>query len=245
MTKPMIILVGPSAVGKTTVANLLVERYPDRFAFVRSVTTRPSRFEGDTEYIYITQEEYDALVENDGLLEYATYAAFSYGTPRSEIERIEKEGKTPLLVLNIEGVKSLRKKDDLKVYAIYFYEDLNLLETRLYERGLATNPSVENLTAFVKRKNQNIEDYLHIDEVAPLFDLFYENHSLDASVEMVLSLIDGECQPMSEEKKSELITILQGRARDKLAVGRGEVSDGPAPSFGAAFGSPFMPPIIR
>ena len=240
MTKPMIILVGPSAVGKTTVANLLVEKYPDRFAFVRSVTTRPSRFEGDTEYIYINQDEYDELVENDGLLEYATYAEFSYGTPRSEIVRIEAEWKTPLLVLNIEGVKSLRKKDDLKVYAIYFYEDLNLLETRLYERGLSTNPSVENLTAFVKRKNQNIEDYLHIDEVAHLFDLFYQNTSLDASVEMVLSLIDGECEPMREEDKAQVVAHLQARARDKQAVGRGEVTDGPAPTFGSAFGFPFM-----
>ncbi len=226
MTKPMIILVGPSAVGKTTVANLLVQKHPDRFAFVRSVTTRPSRFEGDTEYIYITQSEYDELVRNDGLLEYATYTEFSYGTPRSEIDRIEKEGKTPLLVLNIEGVKSLRKKDDLKVYAIYFYEDLNVLETRLYERGLATNPTVENLTAFVKRKNQNIEDYLHIDEVAHLFDLFYENSSLEDSMAMVLSLIDGECAPMAEEKKAEIISLLQSRARDKQAVGRGEVAEG-------------------
>ena len=223
MTKPMIILVGPSAVGKTTVANLLVEKYPDRFAFVRSVTTRPSRFEGDTEYIYISQSEYDDLVKNDGLLEYATYTEFSYGTPRSEIERIEKEGKTPLLVLNIEGVKSLRKKPDLKVFAIYFYEDLNVLETRLYNRGLATNPTVENPTTFVKRKNQNIEDYLHIDEVAHLFDLFYENTSLEESVGMVLSLVDGMCEEMNEEEKTRIVALLKSRAMDKQAVGRGEV----------------------
>ena len=225
MTKPMIILVGPSAVGKTTVANLLVEKFPDRFAFVRSVTTRPSRFEGDTEYIYINNKEYDELVQNDGLLEYATYAEYSYGTPRFEIDRIEKEGKTPLLVLNIEGVKSLRKKDDLKVYAIYFYEDLNLLETRLYARGLAINPTVEALTSFVKRKNQNMEDYLHIDEVAHLFDLFYENTTLEDSVEMVLSLIDGECAPMSEEKKAEVVALLQVRGREKEAMGRGDVDE--------------------
>ena len=231
MTKPMIILVGPSAVGKTTVANLLVEKYPDRFAFVRSVTTRPSRFEGDTEYIYIDQAKYDELVENEGLLEYATYAEYSYGTPRFEIDRIEEEGKTPLLVLNIEGVKSLRKKEDLKVFAIYFYEDLNLLETRLYERGLATNPTVEALTSFVKRKNQNMEDYLHIDEVAPLFDLFYENTSLEESVAMVLSLIDGECDAMSDERKTEIVALLQSRGREKQAMGRGDVSDAPRSPF--------------
>lgn len=222
MTKPMIILVGPSAVGKTTVANLLVEKYPERFAFVRSVTTRPERFPGDTEYIYVTNEEYNALVENDGLLEYATYAEYSYGTPRSEIVRIEAEGKTPLLVLNIEGVRSLRKKDDIKVYAIYFYEDLNLLETRLYERGLATNPSVENLLTFVKRKTQNIEDYLHIEEVAHLFDLFYENKSLDDSMAMVTALVDGECDPMPNEEKARVISSLVSMANDKLAIGQGE-----------------------
>ena len=231
MTKPMIILVGPSAVGKTTVANLLVEKFPERFAFVRSVTTRPSRFEGDTEYIYITKEEYDNLLQNDGLLEAATYTEFSYGTPRSEIDRIEKEGKTPLLVLNIEGVKSLRKKPDLKVFAIYFYEDLNLLETRLYDRGLATNPTVENLTAFVKRKNQNIEDYLHMDEVAHLFDLFYENTSLEDSVAMVLSLVDGECESMEEEKKAQIVSLLRSRAVDKQAMGAGVVEETPRPSF--------------
>lgn len=222
MTKPMIILVGPSAVGKTTVANLLVEKYPERFAFVRSVTTRPERFPGDTEYIYITKQEYDALVNNDGLLEYATYAEYSYGTPRSEIKRIEAEGKTPLLVLNIEGVRSLRQKDDLKVYAIYFYEDLNLLETRLYQRGLATDPSVENLLTFMKRKTQNIEDYLHIEEVAHLFDLFYENKTLDDSAAMVTALIDGACEPMPAEEKKAVVVKLVAMANDKLAVGQGE-----------------------
>ena len=98
--KNILIVAGPSAVGKTTVAHRMLE-LDSRFEFVRSVTTRPCRADQfDNEYIYITEEEFRHLINTDGVLEYTIYAGNYYGTPRSEIDRIISEGKIPLLILD-------------------------------------------------------------------------------------------------------------------------------------------------
>ena len=85
-SRSILILVGPSAVGKTTVANELVRSY-GYFSFIRSLTTRPPRGDGnDDEYLYTTREGFLREIECGGVLEHTEYDGTLYGTPRSEIE---------------------------------------------------------------------------------------------------------------------------------------------------------------
>ena len=92
----VLILAGASAVGKTTVGTLLVES--GKFELVRSATTREKRDDAfGSEYIYLTRNEFLKLVSDGGVLEHTEYAGHLYGTPRSEIERISGEGRTPLI----------------------------------------------------------------------------------------------------------------------------------------------------
>ena len=90
-----IVIAGASGVGKTTVANLILEKCD--FSLVRSATTRPPREDGNyDEYLYLTREEFLSRVENGEMLEFTEYGDRLYGTPKSEIERIVSEGKIPL-----------------------------------------------------------------------------------------------------------------------------------------------------
>ena len=183
-----LIIAGPSAVGKTTVAHSLIEA--GEFELVRSVTTREMRDDTfSAEYIYITREEFCALISGDGVLEHTEYSGHLYGTPRSEIERIAAIGKTPLLILDLNGVKSLSAADGISPCAVYLHDDLNVMEQRLYDRYLGGAPSVEGLKKYLSRKNQNVSDYLSLPEYAPCFCAFIKGGTVAESAEAILAAL--------------------------------------------------------
>ena len=184
----ILIVAGPSAVGKTTVAYSLIERDP-RFEFVRSVTTRASRGDAfDNEYIYITIPEFKELIENGGVLEHTEYAGNFYGTPRSEVKRILSEGKIPLLVLDINGVGSLVKNaGDLSVCGVYVYDELENVKKRLEARFLGEGSTEASVKRYESRVKQNIEDFKNINSVKERFFAFIPNNStVDAAGDKVM-----------------------------------------------------------
>ncbi|MBQ7333510.1 MAG: guanylate kinase, partial [Clostridia bacterium] len=105
--RSIVILAGASGVGKTSVAAEILSRN-DEYRLIRSATTRAPRGDShDGEYIYVSEEEFKELIFRGELLEYMNYGGNFYGTPVSEINLAFSLGKTPLLILDIEGVKSL------------------------------------------------------------------------------------------------------------------------------------------
>ena len=173
--KKLLVLAGPSAVGKTTVSDEIM-RQNDKFTLSRSATTRAPRGDGhDDEYVYLTREEFLAAIESGDILEHTEYSGDLYGTPKSEILRAESEGKYALFILDLAGVASLRESEfaDDTLF-VYIYDTLNTLEERLYARYM-NPPTVDGLTRFAKRKEQNIADYLGFAKHAPLFDLMISN----------------------------------------------------------------------
>ena len=214
----LVIIAGPSAVGKTTIAHAVLKLDP-RFEFVRSVTTRAKRGDAfDDEYLYITRDEFLSLIPVGGVLEHTEYAGFLYGTPRSEVERITAEGRIPLLVLDTNGVESISKIDDIDTCGIYVYDDINVMETRLYERFLAKSPSVEGLKKFTSRKEQNIADYKRIYDFAPVFYAFIENDgTVDDAAERIVdtygAFVSGT--PRNDAKNAEIVTRLHTSVKEK------------------------------
>ena len=189
----ILIIAGPSAVGKTTVAYSLIERDP-RFEFVRSVTTRASRGDAyDNEYIYITIPEFKELIGNGGVLEHTEYAGNFYGTPRSEVKRILSEGKIPLLVLDINGVGSLMKNaGDLSVCGVYVYDELAKIQDRLRERFLGAGSTPDGERRYESRVKQNVSDYEKMLEYKDRFFAFIPNKgTVSEAGELVLSTFKG------------------------------------------------------
>lgn len=181
------VIAGPSAVGKTTLARALL-RADDRFSFVRSMTTRPPRSASDDEYIHVTQDGFQLARERGALLECVHFGDHDYGTPRSEIDRIREAGQIPLLILDIEGVRTLKKAGEFGVFSLYLYDELNTLEKRLYDRELATSPSVEALLSFSSRKEGNIRDYLTASEFLAYFDAVLKSEELHTLADRAAAL---------------------------------------------------------
>jgi guanylate kinase len=162
---PVLIVAGPSGVGKTAVAKAIID-YDPSFTFLRSATTRPMRKDGNTdEYLHCTEEEFRGLISRGEMLEHMVYDGYMYGTPKSEVERAHSEGKTPLLVLDLNGVDSLYNSPVCHTCAVFIYADESVVNTRLSTREGSTPDKVES------RKLRNREDY---DRLPSLAYAFYE-----------------------------------------------------------------------
>ncbi len=189
----ILIIAGPSASGKTTVAEELLKRTDRRFELVRSLTTRDRRGDGfDDEYLYASREEFEEALKNDGVLEHTEYAGAFYGTPKSEIERISSEGKFPLLILDLNGVRALSSRTDiLNTCSIYIYCDFPTLEKRLTCRYLCGDFTEECKSRFTKRMSQNKKDIEEIFDHAKMFYALVENSGcLESSADEILMRFD-------------------------------------------------------
>jgi guanylate kinase len=106
----LVVLAGPTAVGKGTVSTYIRENYPDVLLSVSATTRAPRPGEVDgVNYYFVSDAEFDRMVDEGELLEWATvHNAFRYGTPRTPIERALGEGKSVLLEIDLQGARSVR-----------------------------------------------------------------------------------------------------------------------------------------
>ena len=213
MDRRILILAGPSAVGKTTVMDSILNS-DRRFSLVRSATTRAPRGDShDSEYIYLTKEEFLRRVDSGMMLEYMEYADNLYGTPASEIERIFKCGKIPILILDLQGVISLKKKKaDYSVIAAYMYAPLSVLRERLYIRAMADGLSDKAISAYRKRVEQNKNDYRFISSISDLFDFFIENKEIEKTRKAVLDRFFSDADAKKSKCSENVLSFLLSEA---------------------------------
>ena len=133
----LVVLAGPTAVGKGTVAAHISEHHPEIHLSV-SATTRPPRpGEVDGEhYYFVDDREFDRLVEEGELLEHATvHNAYRYGTPRRPIEEALAEGRTVLLEIDLQGARQVRAAEPSATMVFLLPPSWDELVLRLVGRG--------------------------------------------------------------------------------------------------------------
>ena len=173
----VLVIAGPSGVGKTVIATTIVNEHPE-FTFLRSGTTRAKRGDAhDDEYLYYTEEEFLRAVENGEMAEHAIYGGCMYGTPNAELDRAFSEGKTPLLVIDLNGVKSLALHPKYSACNLYIYTDLEVIEGRLKDRYFGENEKEDSQKNFDKRTKQNLTDWRGIAEYGEYIHAFVENNT--------------------------------------------------------------------
>ena len=184
----VLVIAGPSGAGKTVVATSIVEAHPE-FTFLRSATTRAKRGDAhDDEYLYYTEEEFMAMVANGEMAEHAIYGGNMYGTPNAELDRAFAEGKTPLLVIDLNGVKSLALHPKYSACNVYVYADLETIEDRLRARYFGENERADSQKNFDSRTAQNINDWRSLSEYEKYIHAFIENtDTVDDCCKTVLS----------------------------------------------------------
>ena len=136
MNKGILVVVsGFSGAGKGTVMKRLLEKYDD-YALSISVTTRNPRpgEEDGREYFFRKREEFEKLIQEDALIEYAQYVENYYGTPRSYVEEQLQAGRNVILEIEIQGAMKVKKKIPEALLVFVTQPTVEELERRLRER---------------------------------------------------------------------------------------------------------------
>ena len=107
----VVVLAGPTAVGKGTVVSRILQDFPDVHMSVSATTRapRPGEIEG-VNYFFVSPEEFDRLIDEDQLLEWAVvHGTHRYGTPRAPVDESLRNGISVLLEIDIQGARQVKK----------------------------------------------------------------------------------------------------------------------------------------
>jgi guanylate kinase len=175
----LIVLSGPSGVGKSTVVQLLRDRHPKIWLSV-SATTRPPRA-GEIDglhYHFISNDEFTEQIEREDFLEWAHFAGFRYGTPRGPVQDRLEEGYSAILEIDLQGARQVRQRMPHALLVFLAPPSWEELERRLIGRGTESPArQAERLVAAREELAAQSE-----------FDLTLINSSVDEVVERLVAL---------------------------------------------------------
>ncbi len=133
----LVVLAGPTAVGKGAVSGYIRENYPEVLLSVSATTRKPRPGEVDgVNYYFVSEEEFDRLEASGEMLETATvHNAYRYGTPRAPIDAAIAEGRSVLLEIDLQGARSVRRAMPDAVLVFLLPPSWEELVRRLLGRG--------------------------------------------------------------------------------------------------------------
>lgn len=191
------VISGFSGAGKGTVVKELVNRYP--YSLSISATTRSPR-EGEVdgrEYFFKTREEFEQLIRDGQLIEYAQYVGNYYGTPKEYVVQQLEQGRDVILEIEMQG--ALRVRDVFPQVNLIFLAPPSVqeLENRLRSRGTETEDVI------ARRMTRAGEECVYMQD----YDYIVVNSDLDQCVEQIHQLI--QSLHFKREEQEELIQDLQ------------------------------------
>ena len=167
----LIVVSGFSGAGKGTIMNQLMKEYPDTYALSISATTRsprPGEVHGK-EYFFLSEKEFEDMIESGALLEYAQYVDHYYGTPKSYVQQQLEAGKDVILEIEIQGALKVKKANPDALLLFVTPPSAKELKRRLAGRG-------------TEEEAQGVEDY----------DYLVVNGDLEEAVQKVHTMIQNE-----------------------------------------------------
>ncbi len=178
----LIVIAGPSGVGKSTIVRALRERRDLDFSV--SATTRPPRpgEEDGIHYHFVDVVEFERLVMVGAFLEWAQYGRNFYGTLRSEVESRLRLGHDVILEIDIQGARQVQSRYPEALFIFVAPPSIEDLESRLRARGDTSEEDVQRRVAIARQE---------IAEAPGFFDKIVYNRDLAESIRQVSELMDG------------------------------------------------------
>ena len=177
----LLVVSGPSGVGKGTVINRLFD-IDDNLYFSVSATTRnprPGEVNG-VHYNFKTREEFERDIENGEMLEYAEFGGNYYGTPKSAVEKKLSQGKDVVLDIEIQGARNVKRLMPEAVMVYILPPDMTELKNRLVGRKTEDENSI-------KVRLQTA--YKELREAPELYDFFVVNDMIDSAAAKIENIL--------------------------------------------------------
>ncbi|XP_014279756.1 uncharacterized protein [Halyomorpha halys] len=177
---PLLVICGPSGCGKSTILDMLFKRFPDKFGFSVSHTTRKPR-EGEKpghHYHFTTPELMNESIAKGEFLETAKYSGNIYGTSIKAVETVSNAGKICVLDIEMEGVKQVKQKPGLDLILVFIKPpSIQTLEARLRSRGTETEESLKRRLSVCKEEirygqDGNFDIVIVNDDLAAAYGCF-------------------------------------------------------------------------
>ena len=180
----LIVLSGPSGVGKGTVRKAIFDSEENDFQYSISMTTRKQR-EGEVDgvdYYFRSREEFEAMIEAGEMLEYAEYVGNYYGTPLTYVNQTLDEGKDVFLEIEVQGAKQVKDKVPDGVFIFLTPPDLAELKSRIIGRGTDEMSVIEERMAVAREEI----------EMMALYDYAVVNDEVLLAVQRIKDIIASE-----------------------------------------------------
>lgn len=198
----LIVLSGPSGVGKGTVRKELFSQANTNYEYSISMTTRNPR-EGEVDgvdYFFKSRAEFEKLIEQGGLLEHAEFVGNYYGTPLAYVNETLDAGRDVFLEIEVQGAKQIREKVPDALFIFLAPPSLSELKSRLVGRGTETADVIAKRIATAEEELEMMSLYDYVvenDEVANACDkinaIIKAEHCRRERVEKIyLSMLKGE-----------------------------------------------------
>lgn len=156
----LIVLSGPSGVGKGTVCTALRSTAQDLVYSVSATTRAPRQGEVDgVNYFFKSKDEFRRMIANDELLEWAEYVGNCYGTPREFVEKTLASGKDIILEIEVQGALKVKQKFPEGVFIFLLPPSLDELESRIVTRGTESEETIRNRMCVAKEELALLQHY--------------------------------------------------------------------------------------
>ena len=212
----LMVLSGPSGSGKGTVSAALMKKNKE-IVFSTSVTTRtprPGEVNGEN-YFFVSVDEFENMVQKDGLLEYAFVHTNYYGTPKEFVFNEIEKGEIVLLEIDVQGALQIKKRYKEAVFIFLLPPSMSELKQRLINRDTETEEEIN--TRFSNA-------YKELDFVGE-YDFFVVNNTVDQAVQDIEHIIAAEKLRTKRFKSIKAEVLERGNDDDNTILWRNKKSN--------------------
>lgn len=179
----LIVLSGPSGVGKGTVCAAFRKRKTDLIYSISATTREPRPNEVDgVHYFFKGRDDFKAMIEGDELLEWAEYMGNYYGTPRAFVEETLSAGKDVILEIEVQGALQIKRKFPNGVFIFLAPPSMQELQQRISGRGTETTEVMAGRLSVAEQEMNLVDRY----------DYAVVNDEVERACDRILSIVQAE-----------------------------------------------------